>query len=212
MSEDLTQVELALVHTECMSAKQGVPSHRRGAAVREAVLQATVELLFAEGIANTRMTDIAARAGVHETSIYRRWGTRANLIAEALSSQMDADLSLPETGSTREDMIAFFTALASFLDTPLARSIVGLGLAEPSEQAVLSAAQDQFWSIRMARAAILVRRGVDREDIRADIDPELVLEALGGPLNLHVLIRGRPAGHDYVSRLVDLMLDGTRPR
>jgi AcrR family transcriptional regulator len=201
------------VHTACMSAKQGVPSHRRGAAVRDAVLRATTELLFTEGLANTRMADIAARAGVHETSIYRRWGTRANLIAEALSSQMDADLSLPDTGSTREDLIVFFTALAGFLDTPMARTIAGLGLAGSSDDnAVLVAAQDQFWSIRMTRAAILVRRGVDRHDIRPDLDPELLLEALGGPLNLHIAMRSRPADRDYVSRLVDLMLDGARPR
>jgi AcrR family transcriptional regulator len=195
-----------------MPSRQRPPSHRRGETVRHAVLQATAELLFAGGVGNTRMTDIAARAGVHETSIYRRWGTRANLIAEALSSQMDADLPLPDTGSTREDLVAFFTALARSLATPLGRSIMGLGLAAPEEQAVFEPARDQFWTIRLTRASILVRRGIDRHELRPDIDPELVLEALGGPLNLHVLLRNRPADHDYVSRLVDLTLQGARPR
>lgn len=175
-------------------------------------MQATAELLFAEGVTNTRMTDVAARAGVHETSIYRRWGTRANLIAEALSSQMDADLPLPDTGSTREDLIVFFTALAQFLATPMGRSIMGLGLTAPDEEAVLESARDQFWTIRLTRSSILVSRGIDRHEVRSDIDPELVLEALGGPLNLHVLLRNRPADHDYVSRLVDLTLDGARVR
>jgi AcrR family transcriptional regulator len=195
-----------------MPSRRRPPSHRRGAAVREAVLQATAELLFAEGVANTRMTDIAARAGVHETSIYRRWGSRANLIAEALSSQMDADLPLPDTGSTREDFIVFFTALAQFLATPIGRSIMGLGLAASDEEAVFEPARDQFWTIRLNRASSLVRRGIDRHEVRPDIDPELVLEALGGPLNLHVLLRNRPADTDYVSRLVDLTLEGARPR
>lgn len=195
-----------------MPAKQGAPSHRRGAAVRDAVLKATAELLFTAGLADTRMADIAARAGVHETSIYRRWGTRAKLIAEALSSQMNTDLSLPDTGSTRDDLIAFFTALAQFLDSPLARSIAGLGITGEDDEAALSVARDQFWSLRMTRAAVLVRRGIERGDIRPDIEPELVLEALGGPLNLHVAMRGRPADHDYVSRLVDLTLNGAGPR
>jgi AcrR family transcriptional regulator len=195
-----------------MPSRRRPPSHRRGAAVRQAVLQATAELLFAEGVANTRMTDIAARAGVHETSIYRRWGSRANLIAEALSSQMDADLPLPDTGSTREDLIVFLTALAQFLATPIGRSITGLGLAASDKAAVVEPARDQFWTIRLTRAGILVRRGMDRREVRPDIDPELVLEALGGPLNLHVLLRNRPADPDYVSRLVDLTLEGARPR
>jgi AcrR family transcriptional regulator len=158
------------------------------------------------------MVDIAARAGVHETSIYRRWGTRANLIAEALSSQMDADLALPDTGSTREDLIAFFTALAKFLAAPLGRSIMGLGLSTSDQEAVLEPARDQFWTIRLTRSSILVRRGVDRQELRPEIDAELFLEALGGPLNLHVLLRNRPAGRGYVSQLVDLVLDGARPR
>jgi AcrR family transcriptional regulator len=200
------------MHSGYMPSRRRPPSHRRGAAVREAVLQATAELLFAEGVGNTRMTDIASRAGVHETSIYRRWGSRANLIAEALSSQMDADLGLPDSGSTREDLIVFFTALAQFLGTPLGRSIMGLGLAASDEEAVFEPARDQFWTIRLTRASILVRRGIDRHEIRPDIDPELVLETLGGPLNLHVLPRNRPADHDYVSRLVDLTLAGARPR
>ena len=171
-----------------------------------------MELLFAEGVAKTRMADIAARAGVHETSIYRRWGSRANLIAEALSSQMDADLPLPDTGSTREDLVVFFTALSQFLASPIGRSIMGLGLSAPDEEAVFEPARDQFWTIRLTRASILVRRGIDRHEVRPDINPELVLEALGGPLNLHVLLRNRPAGQDYISRLVDLTLDGARPR
>jgi AcrR family transcriptional regulator len=195
-----------------MPSRRRPPSHRRGAAVRQAVLQATAELLFAEGVANTRMADIAARAGVHETSIYRRWGSRANLIAEALSSQMDADLPLPDTGSTREDLIVFFTALAQFLASPIGRSIMGLGFAASDEVAVFEPARDHFWTIRLTRSAILVRRGIDRREIRPDIDPELVLEALGGPLNLHVLLRNRPADPDYISRLVDLTLEGARPR
>jgi AcrR family transcriptional regulator len=193
-------------------ARRHPPSHRRGAAVRDAVLQATAELLFSEGVAHTRMADIAARAGVHETSIYRRWGSRANLIAEALSSQMNADLALPDTGSTREDLVAFFTALAEFLAAPLGRSIMGLGFAASDEEDVFESARDQFWTIRLTRASILVRRGVDRQELRPDIDAELFLEALGGPLNLHVLLRNRPADRDYVSQLVDLALAGARPR
>jgi AcrR family transcriptional regulator len=195
-----------------MPSRRRPPSHRRGAAVRQAVLQATAKLLFAEGVANTRIVDIAARAGVHETSIYRRWGSRANLIAEALSSQLDADLPLPDTGSTREDLIVFFTALAQFLASPIGRSIMGLGFAASEEAAVFEPARDQFWTIRLTRSSILVRRGIDRHEIRSDIDPELVLEALGGPLNLHVLLRNRPADPDYISRLVDLTLEGARPR
>jgi AcrR family transcriptional regulator len=204
-------VRLALMHSGYMPSRRP-PSHRRGAAVREAVLQATAELLFAEGVANTRMTDIAARAGVHETSIYRRWGTRSNLIAEALSSQLDAELPLPDTGSTREDFILFFTALAEFLASPVGRSITGLAFDSSDDEAPLEQARDQFWTIRLTCASILVRRGIDRHELDPGTEPELILEALAGPLHLHILLRNRRADDNYISRLVDLTLDGARPR
>jgi hypothetical protein len=76
----------------------------------------------------------------------------------------------------------------------------------------LEQARDRFWTIRLTHASILVRRGIDRHELDPGTDPELLLEALGGPLHLHVLLRNRPADHDYVSRLVALTLDGARPR
>jgi Tetracyclin repressor-like, C-terminal domain len=88
---------------------------------------------------------------------------------------------------------------------------MGLGRSAPEEEAVFEPARDRFWTIRLTRAGILIRRGIERHEICPDIDPELVLEALGGPLNLHVLLRNRAAEHDYISRLVDLTLDGARP-
>jgi len=195
-----------------MPSPQHTPAHRRGAAVRHAVLRATAELLLTEGLAGTRIADIAARAGVHETSIYRRWGTRTNLIAEALSSHLDTELPLPDTGSTREDLTAFFTGLAEFLTTPTGRSMTSLGLAQPDNENPIDFARDRFWDLRLTRASILVQRGIDRGDVRSDIDPQLILEAMAGALHLHILLRNQPADHDYIGSLIDLTLEGARPR
>jgi len=178
--------------------------------VHRAVLQATAELLLTEGLAGTRIADIAARAGVHETSIYRRWGSRTNLIAEAMSSHLDTELPLPDTGSTDNDLTEFFTALADFLASPAGRSMTSLGLDE--QDGVFDGARDQFWELRLTRAAVLVQRGIDRRDIRPGLDPQFILEAIAGPLHLHILLRNQRADRDYVRRLVALTLDGARPR
>jgi hypothetical protein len=62
---------------------------------------------------------------------------------------MDAELTLPETVSTREDLIVFFTALAEFLATPVGRSITGLALAPADDETPLEQSRDQFWTIRL---------------------------------------------------------------
>jgi len=197
-----------------MTPSRPTPSHRRGAAVRQAVLDATVELLATEGLSGTRVADVAVRAGVHETSVYRRWGTRTNLILEAVLSRMDADVPVPDTGSTREDLTVLLTALAAFLATPTGRALSRLGLT-PDDAAQNGAAQgaqprSEFWTARLTQAAVVIQRGIDRGDLPPDVDPEFLLEAMGGALHLRILQRGLPADRDYVSRLVDLVLAGAR--
>lgn len=193
-----------------MTPPPPAPSQRRGAAVRQAVLEAATELLATEGLAGARIVDIAARAGVHETSVYRRWGTRTNLILEALSHRLDSELPRPDTGSTREDLTVFFTALAAFLATPTGRALARIALDPPDDETQAAELRRQFWTARLDRADSLVRRGIERGDLPQDTDPEFLLEALAGPLHLRVLQRQQPADRDHVRRLVDLVLAGAR--
>ena len=93
----------------------------RSARVRQSVLDATLALLGGGGLDKLTVADIAQRAGVHETSIRRRWRTRENLICDALLNYSELHLPIPDTGSLREDLAAFATELAAYLTTPLGR-------------------------------------------------------------------------------------------
>lgn len=195
---------------EDMTPTRPAPTHHRGAAVHHAVLEATTELLATEGLSGTRIADIAARAGVHETSVYRRWGTRTALILEALSDRLDAELPLPDTGSTHEDLTIFFTALAAFLATPTGHSLARVALAAPDDESQAKELRNRFWTARLGRAHILVQRGIDRGDLPPDSNPEFLLEALTGPLHLRIVQRDQPAERAYVTQLVELVLGGAR--
>ena len=91
----------------------------RSARVREAVLRATLDALLAGGSDDLSIREVAQRAGVHETSVYRRWGTRANLILDAVLSEVEAAVPVPDTGSLRGDLLALLSAIAAFITTPL---------------------------------------------------------------------------------------------
>jgi AcrR family transcriptional regulator len=80
--------------------------------MRQAVLAATVELLSSQGLAGATVAAVARAAGVHETSVYRRWKTRENLILDALTTELDSALPIPDTGRVREDLLRFFTTPA----------------------------------------------------------------------------------------------------
>ncbi|MDT9686335.1 TetR-like C-terminal domain-containing protein [Streptomyces sp. TRM76323] len=177
--------------------------------MRQAVLAATVDLLAAEGLAGATVAAVARAAGVHETSVYRRWKTRENLIHEALTSRLDATLPIPDTGDVREDLSRFFGALADLLSGPYGPALLRLSVERDD---TLDDRRRPYWTERLSRAAVMVRRGVDRGELAAATDPDLVIEAVSGPLFARVLLSDTPVDMPVVHRLIALALDGARPR
>ncbi|MGW6536546.1 TetR/AcrR family transcriptional regulator [Streptomyces sp. NPDC055051] len=186
------------------------PLRRRGARMRSAVLAATVDVLTEHGLAGTTVGAVARAAGVHETSVYRRWKTRENLILEALAEQADAAVPLPDTGRVRDDLVTYFGALARLLATPQGEALLRLS-AERDD--TLPDRRLAYWSDRLDRGTVMVRRAVDRGELPPATDPALLIEALGGPLLTRALISGAPLDDDLAPRLVDLVLAGaTAPK
>ena len=73
----------------------------RGAKVRAAVLAATLVELAESGYAALSVDDVARRAGVHKTTVYRRWQTRENLVVDALAAQMASGIAIPTPATSR---------------------------------------------------------------------------------------------------------------
>jgi AcrR family transcriptional regulator len=76
-------------------------SHRRGEHVRRTVLAAAFDELADNGVAGSTVAGVARRSGVHETTIYRRWITRENLLVDAMLNRSAQAIPPPDTGSTR---------------------------------------------------------------------------------------------------------------
>ena len=96
----------------------------RSARVREAVLKATLHTVAEHGADAVSISEIARQADVHETSIYRRWPTKEHLVLDALLDYSEAKLPIPNTGTLRDDLVAFSTAVTVYLDSPLGRTLV----------------------------------------------------------------------------------------
>jgi AcrR family transcriptional regulator len=182
---------------------------RRGPRVREAVLDATIQALVANGLDGVSVADVAARAGVHETSIYRRWRVRENLIVDALLARSGEALPPPDTGSVRTDLITMLRGLAEFLDTPEGAALVRIGAVTVDDQR-LAEGRRAFWTTRLDAARTVIERGVDRGELRSDTDAHLLLEMLVAPLHMRVLLTGEPWEPDLAERLVDLALAGVQ--
>ena len=185
-------------------------SHRRGEHVRRAVLSATFDELTDNGVAGATVAGVARRSGVHETTIYRRWITRENLVVDALLSRSADAIPAPDTGSTRGDLLAIARAVIAYVTSPGGSAVLHSALLAVDDG--YSDARRAFWSGRLDALSPVVQRGIDRGDLRVSTDPRLLLETLVAPLHGRVLLTGGPIDDELAVRIVDLVLDGAARR
>ena len=181
----------------------------RSARVRESVLDSALEILAARGADALTIGAVAAESGVHETTIYRRWGSREHVIVDALLSSSEEWLPIPDTGSLRDDLNAFATSLVSYLNSPLGSALVR-ALASSGSVPAADAARDRFWEGRYALASQMITRAIERGELPPTTDSLLALEALIGPLHFRVLLTNEAVDEQLAAQLVDVLLDGLR--
>lgn len=178
----------------------------RTARTRAAVLDAASALLLEVPPGDLTVGQIAARARVNETTIYRKWGTKEALLTDVLLTLSGERLVAPDTGSLRGDLVAVIEAVADFLRTPAGYALAYL--AATAEDETSRGLRDAFWSDRFERARAIFDRAVERGEIADAGRGELAYEALIGTLHFRLLGRRRPLEPDLAARLVDLILDG----
>ncbi|MFC5061675.1 TetR/AcrR family transcriptional regulator [Actinomycetospora atypica] len=178
----------------------------RSARVRAAVLDATLELLLAHGLEGLKVVEVAARAGVHETSVYRRWGTRENLLIDAMLAATE-QLRVPDTGSVREDLTIYVTDLADFLASPVGHALEHT-LAVAGDDHDTRRARDEYWATRYAGSRQIITRAVDRGELPDTLDPRLAIEMLVSPVHFRVVLTREPVDEAMPARLVDALLHG----
>jgi AcrR family transcriptional regulator len=170
----------------------------RSVRVRAAVHRAVEELLIEQPAEALTMPVIAARAGVHPTTVYRRWGSLGDLLAEVATSRFSGDIVVPDTGSLRGDLERWASAVATDLKDPdvlaLMRATVGSG--PDGGCACVADRQAQL-------AAIL-----DREQSRggAAVSVDQAADTILGPLYFRAVFMGEPAEPSWARGLVDALL------
>ena len=179
----------------------------RSARVRGAVLRATLDALMAGGADDLSIRDVAQRAGVHETSIYRRWGTRANLVLDAVLGETQAAIPVPDTGSLRGDLLALMTSIAAFITTPLGEVLLRLALRTDLAQDD-ETAREQFWAERFTTGQTVLEQAQARGELRPGLDYQLAIETLIGALFVRRLLTREPVDDTVTERVVDLICAG----
>lgn len=178
----------------------------RSAQVRAAVLAATIDALLERGPDGVSIGDIAARAGVHETSVYRRWGTKAHLVVDAVLGRTDAQFDAPQTGTLRGDLTALLNEIAVFATTPLGRLLLELAVRQGGAE--YGEAGEKFRTERFRAGMTVLARAEERGELRPGLDHRLALETLIGPLHVRLLLTHGEIDGDFIDAVVELVLSG----
>ena len=184
----------------------------RSARVRADVIAATLAELGERGYAALSLESIARRAGVHKTTLYRRWGTREELVLDAMLERAGAHISVPDTGSLRGDLLELARTAAANAASPEVAAMARAVAAESPRDGRLAAANRRFWAERLALDGAMVERAIERGEVAAGTEPVRVIEAVIGPIHLRLLLTGEPVDDSFLEEIVDVVVDGVARR
>ncbi|MEV6958169.1 TetR/AcrR family transcriptional regulator [Streptomyces sp. NPDC051207] len=180
----------------------------RDSQIDQAVLVAARELLAEAGYTRVTMDATAARAGVGKAAIYRRFGSKAELLFAAAVHGMDIEPP-PDSGSLREDLCAMARIIHERLSSPAAREVIPALLAEMSRDAELAARlQNTFVARERRDLAAIVERALHRGELRRAPDPALAHLLLGGPLFLAPLVTPHPMDSAQLDTVASVVAAG----
>jgi AcrR family transcriptional regulator len=182
------------------------PGRPRSAEADEAILEAAVELFAEVGLESLTIEGVAARAGVGKATIYRRYPCKVDLVVAAARCFTQGPVLPPDTGSTRGDLRELVDGLIEILTTtPLGR-VLPILVAARTRVAELDRAYADIVAEKRARSMIVVRRAIERGDLRPDVDPELVIDSYVSPIFYRFLITNAALDEEFAASLVDATL------
>lgn len=173
-----------------------------------AILEATRALLAETGVRGLTVEGVAARSGVAKTTIYRRWRDKDELALAAVWDDLASGIQAPaDVGDTRAELLAFVEPIVTVLQSPLMSSVIRGLTSEIARGGELSRMyREQIVEARWAQLGSVIRRGVQRGDLRPDTDVRLAHELLVGPIFYRLLYSGLPLDDGLAGRVVDAVL------
>lgn len=156
------------------------PGRPRSIHADQAILQATLDLLAEVGYERMSIEAIAARARVGKTTIYRRYTSKEELVADAIESQRE-EILIPDTGSLWGDIDQIIESAVKTSLSPLGRQIFALIVSTASSNPHFAQVYwTKYLNPRRQGFSVVIERAKARNEIPADTDSDLVFDLLSG--------------------------------
>jgi AcrR family transcriptional regulator len=191
------------------------PGRPRSEESRQSILRSTLKLLQQDGgFAELSIEAIAADAGVGKTTVYRWWPTKAALVADAFSASAEDELRFPNSGSVYTDINIQMRGLIRIFRSQRGKVVAALLAGGQSDPELLEAYRDRFLWPRRRQAYETLQRGIERGELPAGSDFDLILDSLYGPILMRFLIRHVKLEESFADELCSVVLKGlgSRPK
>jgi AcrR family transcriptional regulator len=187
------------------------PGRPRDARVEAVVLDAARAVLAEKGFAGATVEAIATRAGVGKATIYRRWPTREALLVAVTAVDLPL-MEAPDSGDLRADLVHLFTMLSAQISSSGPASYLSDLIGESTRNPAMRADFQRLVQTRRAMCAGVIQRAQKRGEVRKAIDPDLVLDLIGGAIVYRKLFREEATEAKVIEAAVDAVLDGILKR
>ena len=172
------------------------------------MIEAVVAELAERGFADVTMEGIARRAGVNKTTLYRRWGSKEEIVLEAWLELGERRVPIPDTGSLRDDLLTIGREIVASISTPEVAAIVRAIAADTNPKSKLVVAARRFWKARYSLGMPVVERAIERGEVPAETDPKAVIDGLLGGIYLRLLVTREPLDDGFLIGLANRLSRG----
>ena len=190
-----------------MDKKIGRP---RSEKTRQAILTASYDLLLLNGFHSITVEGIAERAGVSKATIYKWWPNKAAVVLDGFFAATESMLEVPDTGSAKEDLLVQTRNLAAFLTSTRGKVITELIAEGQSDENVAKEYRNRYFNPRRLISQHILERGMERGELKKDLDIELSIDLIFAPLFYRLLITGEKVDAAYVEQLISYAFAGLK--
>jgi AcrR family transcriptional regulator len=183
------------------------PGRPRDPRLQDALLQAGLAVFLESGYSSASLAEIARRAGVGTPAIYRRWPTKADMAMSIVEHVAEPE-AIPDTGSIRDDLVAFMALRLRTWTQPLFRNLVFPTLMQGSAKGSVSAEIGARFLVYRTALVARIKRSIQAGELRADTKPGRLVDLLMGTITMPILFFQDGPGADEAGEIVDQVLSG----
>lgn len=190
------------------TSKDRAPQRRPGgrtADVTRRINEAILDLMAEGGIENCTFQNVAAKAGIERSTLYRRNPDRWPTIMQAIIHLADRETANFSTGSFRADLLGTLTNLLRILNSPLGPSLMSVAAALQGGAAPGLA--EKFWESRQRQLAPMFEQAIARGELSGDVDRDRLFALAAGPIYFRRFIASQPVTEKWLKGVVDQVCD-----